>query len=160
MGILRRFTDYVRGAPAPKADDAAPTEPPTLAEVQAVQAQTPLPASLTPPTPIPAPSTDLSPAPSLRELAAAPPQSVDAPSIDEFLASVPAPPAFSKEVPGAYAIFCDEHEQMVLYAKTWPYLGCPIDERTGSTEWLIDGGRYGPARRDHRGNWIFRRCVK
>lgn len=70
---------------------------------------------------------------------------------------VPEPPAIVRDVRGAYALFMDEDEAEVLYAKPWPYVGCPQDERTNSTTWLIDGSRYYPARRDENGNWIFRR---
>ena len=71
----------------------------------------------------------------------------------------PLPPPFIKDVPGGYVVFMDENEIEVLYAKPWPYLGCPNDDRTNSTTWLIDGQYYTPARRDAAGNWIFRRCV-
>lgn len=74
-------------------------------------------------------------------------------------ADAPEPPPFDKNVPGGYIFFMDEDEQIACYAKPWPYLGCPIDDRTNSTIWLIDGQRYAPSRRDERGNWIFRRCV-
>ena len=73
--------------------------------------------------------------------------------------SAPEPPPFIKDVPGGYALFMDENESAILYAKPWPYLGCPNDDRTNSTTWLIDGQRYAPSRRDEKGNWIFRRCV-
>lgn len=71
----------------------------------------------------------------------------------------PEPPPFNKDVPGAYAIFMDEDEKTVLYAKPWPYLGIPNDDRTNSIIWNIDGQYYGPSHRDAKGNWIFRRCA-
>lgn len=72
--------------------------------------------------------------------------------------NVPEPPPFDRNVPGAYALFYDENEADLLFAKPWPYLGCPNDDRTNSTTWLIEGQRFGPSHRDDRGNWIFRRC--
>lgn len=72
---------------------------------------------------------------------------------------VPEPPPFVKDVPGAFALFMDENEQAVIYKKDWPYLGCPNDDRTNSTTWLIDGQYYAPSRRDADGNWIFRRVT-
>lgn len=71
----------------------------------------------------------------------------------------PEPPPLVKDIPGAFAYFMDEDEAVVLYQQAWPYLGCPTDDRTNSTTWLIDGQTYNPSRRDARGNWIFRRCV-
>lgn len=76
------------------------------------------------------------------------------------VSNVPTPPPYNKNVPGAYALFMDEDEREILYAKPWPYIGCPTDDRTGSTHWLIEGQRFGPARQDLQGNWIFRRMVK
>ena len=71
----------------------------------------------------------------------------------------PEPPVINKNVPGGYAIFMDENESAILYAKPWPYLGCPSDDMTGSTTWRIEGQSYAPSHRDASGNWIFRRCV-
>ena len=73
--------------------------------------------------------------------------------------SVPEPPPFNKNVPGAFVFFMDENEETLLYQKPWPYLGCPVDDRTNSTTWLIGKQYFAPSRRDARGNWIFRRCV-
>lgn len=70
------------------------------------------------------------------------------------------PPKVQKDFPGAYALFMDEDEMNVIYAMSWPHLGCPVDERTSRTEWLINGQLFSPARRDSGGNWIFRRCVR
>lgn len=72
-------------------------------------------------------------------------------------AAAPAPPPVVKAAPGAVAYFMDEHEIDVVYEKPWPFVGCPVDERTNSTTWLIDGKLYAPSRRDVAGNWIFRR---
>ena len=74
-------------------------------------------------------------------------------------AAPPAPPPFDKNVPGAFMFFMDEDEKTILYQQSWPYLGCPVDDRTNSTTWLIGGQYYAPSRRDEKGNWIFRRCV-
>ena len=73
--------------------------------------------------------------------------------------TAPEPPPFNKAVPGGYMVFMDENEQVILYAKPWPYLGVPNDDRTNSTTWLIEGQYYAPSHRDTNGNWIFRRCV-
>lgn len=73
-------------------------------------------------------------------------------------AAVPEPPPVLREVPGTYAVWMDEDERTVLYAKPWPYQGCPSDDRTLSTTWLIEGQLFGASRRDLHGNWIFRRC--
>lgn len=69
---------------------------------------------------------------------------------------IPKPPERVKDVPGGYALFMDEDEREVLYAKPWPHVGCPQDDSTLSTTWQIDGKRYYPSRREN-GNWIFRR---
>lgn len=69
----------------------------------------------------------------------------------------PAPPSVVKSAPGAVAYFMDEHEIEVIYEMPWPRVGCPVDERTNSTTWLLDGKLYAAARRDEAGNWIFRR---
>lgn len=74
--------------------------------------------------------------------------------------NAPEPPVIDRNVPGAFAIFMDEDEQEILYAKRWPFLGVPNDERTNSTTWLIEGQVFGPSRRDEQGNWIFRRCAR
>ena len=74
------------------------------------------------------------------------------------LEGAPAPPPMPREAPGAYALFMDENEVGLLYSKPWPFVGCPTDERTNTTQWLIDGQVFGPSRRDAQGNWIFRRC--
>lgn len=74
--------------------------------------------------------------------------------------TAPEPPPVEKNAPGAVAYFMDENERVVLYQKPWPYVGCPSDDRTNSTTWLIHGQSFGPSRRDTAGNWIFRRCAK
>lgn len=68
------------------------------------------------------------------------------------------PPAVDRRV-GGYALFMDEHEEDILYAKALDGPGVPTDERTNSTMWLIDGQSFGPSRRDEFGNWIFRRTT-
>lgn len=73
-------------------------------------------------------------------------------------AQAPEPPPIIKAAPGSYALFMDEDEQTVLYAKPWPYTGVPVDDRTNTSQWMIDGRCFGPSRRDEQGNWIFRRC--
>lgn len=82
--------------------------------------------------------------------------------VRDFLAPTvaPEPPPLQKAFPGAIAYFMDEDERIVLYQKPNPYLGCPVDERTNSTTWLIGGQYFGPSHRDVNGNWIFRRCAK
>ena len=73
---------------------------------------------------------------------------------------VPEPPPVIHDFPGAYALFMDETEQDLLYAKPWPYLGVPIDERTNRAEWVIGGHCFTPSHRQPNGDWIFRRCGK
>ena len=79
--------------------------------------------------------------------------------VRDLLTGIPEPPPFDRNVPGGRAYFMDENETAMLYQKPWPYLGCPVDDRTNSTTWLIEGQYYAPVRRDERGNWIFRRCA-
>ena len=77
--------------------------------------------------------------------------------LDGATFGIPRPPTFVKDYPGAVAYFLDEDERDILYAMPWPYRGCPHDEQTNSTTWLIDGKSYESARRDAQGNWFFRR---
>lgn len=72
----------------------------------------------------------------------------------------PEPPPIVKAAPGAYALFYDEDERDLLYAKAWPYTGVPVDERTNRSEWLIEGQFFNASRRAPNGDWIFRRCCK
>ncbi len=75
--------------------------------------------------------------------------------------NVPAPPPYDREIwkAGGYALFMDEHEATILYAKPLEGPGVPNDERTNSSMWNIDGSFFGPSRRDEFGNWIFRRTA-
>ena len=77
---------------------------------------------------------------------------------DDFVLEFPEPPPIERASPGGYAYFLDENEQQVLYAKPWPYTGCPFDERTNSTTWKIDGRLFTPSHR-RGGHWIFRRVA-
>ena len=70
----------------------------------------------------------------------------------------PAPPPIVREAPGGYALFMDENETTVLYAKPWAFTGVPIDDRTNRSEWLIDGHLFTASRREGS-NWIFRRTA-
>lgn len=70
---------------------------------------------------------------------------------------IPEPPAKVTESVGGYALFMDEDERVLLYAKEWPWVGVPHDDHTNSPIWAIDGQRFEPSRRDATGNWIFRR---
>ena len=72
------------------------------------------------------------------------------------LQDAPEPPPIERESIGGYAYFMDENMEGVLYAKEWPYTGCPSDDRTRSTTWLIEGQKFVPSHRKE-GNWIFRR---
>ncbi len=72
---------------------------------------------------------------------------------------IPEPPPIDKTGTG-YALFMDESETTILYAKALQGPGVPSDDRTNSTMWLIEGQYYGPSRKDAFGNWIFRRCAR
>ena len=71
----------------------------------------------------------------------------------------PEPPPIVKAAPGAYALFYDENERDLLYAKPWPYTGVPVDDRTNRSEWSIEGQLFTPSHRAPNGDWIFRRTL-
>jgi hypothetical protein len=73
--------------------------------------------------------------------------------------NIPEPPPLAPPVDGGYALYMDEDEATILYAKALVGRGIPTDERTNSTMWLIDGQYFGPSRQDGYGNWIFRRVT-
>lgn len=68
----------------------------------------------------------------------------------------PEPPPIERASPGGFAYFMDENLEGLLYAKEWPFVGCPSDDRTRSTTWLIEGQKFVPSHR-RGGNWFFRR---
>ena len=69
---------------------------------------------------------------------------------------IPEPPSIERASPGGFAYFFDENLEQLLYAKEWPFVGCPSDDRTRSTTWLIEGQKYVPSHRKD-GHWYFRR---
>ena len=73
-------------------------------------------------------------------------------------ASTPEPIETVQPNRGGYALFYDEDERVLLFAKVWPHTGVPQCPATNSSTWVIESRTFVPSRRDTWGNWVFRRC--